>query len=353
LKDIVKNASFTQLETNSNCLISGVSKVEIWNDRIYVYDSGFPGHLHCFDLQGKFLFKVGSVGQGPGEYVSLLDFAIDIENKCLWLGDTANKILKYDLDGNFIEQYSTDFSIKNLCVIDAKENLMAIRLGYYKDKNHSLIHYSLKEKKILNHKESNIIEISRSVATKTFFKSEERIIYIEPFNDTIFTVTKESIEPYYVVDFGKHKLPKDLFDNPNLKNITMQLKNPDNKYAGLASTPNEIANFLFFVYNYSEKRPTAIYSTEANKLININEISFAGKTFEFSKCSFHTNQGGNQFICFLPAHLLAEENILTKEQSQLGYGNYSDISKLLSNLREEDNPVMVIGELNIDNLFLR
>ena len=351
LKDIVKNISFTKLETNSDCLISGVSKVEICNDRVYVYDSGFPGRLFCFDLHGKFLFKVGSVGQGPGEYVSLLDFTIDIENKCLWLGDTANKILKYDLDGNFIEQYSTDFSIKNLCIIDAKENLMAIRLGYYKDNNYSFINYSLNENKILYQKESNIFNITRSTSGRSFFRSGEKIIYIEPFNDTIYTVRKENIEPCYVIDFENFKLPQELFEDPNLRNITTQLKSPDNNYAGLVTTPNEISNFLFFIYNFSDKRQTAIYSIKSDKLISINEISFIGKTFEFSKCSIHTNQGDNQFICFLPAHLLTEENIITKGQEQLGYGNYSDINELLTNLNADDNPIMVIGELNIDNLF--
>jgi hypothetical protein len=40
-----------------------------------------------------------------------------------------------------------------------------------------------------------------------------------------------------------------------------------------------------------------------------------------------------------------------KEKPQLGYGSYSDITELLLNLIEDDNPVMVVGELNIDNLI--
>ena len=177
LNDIAKSISFIRLETNSDCLLRGISKVEIHDGRIYIFDSSYPGNLYCFDFHGKFMFKVGERGNGPGEYVSLLDFAVDIENKCLWLGDDAKKILKYDLYGIFLEQHITDFSIKNLCIIDAKEGLMAIRLGYYKDKDYSFIIYSMKEEKILYQKESENLNIIRTIATRVFSNSEERIVY--------------------------------------------------------------------------------------------------------------------------------------------------------------------------------
>ena len=351
LNDIAKNVSFIRLETNGDCLIRGVSKLEIYDDRMFVFYSGLTGsHLYCFDLQGKFLFKVGGIGQGPGEYRSLNDFAIDIENGCLWLVDDTKKILKYDLNGKFVEQYSTDFSIMNLCMIDASESLMAIRLGFNPDNNHSLLIYSLTDKKNHYQKESEIINLTRVVVTNTFYKSKERLIYAEPFNDTIFTVTKENIEPYYVIDFGKRKLPKDLFINPQPQNVIEQLTNPDNKYSGLAMNPKEISNVLFFDYYYSGKKIIAIYLRESKNVISINEFLFIGKAFEASKCYFHAKQD-NQFICFLPANLLIEEITPVKKKQQLDYGSYSDITELLPNLREDDNPVMVIGELNIDTLI--
>ena len=350
LKDITKNITFVQLETNRDCLLSGVSKVEFYNDKIFVYDSRYPGHLYCFDSQGKFLFKVGDSGQGPGEYISLLDFEIDIENKCLWLGDDARKILKYDFDGNFVEHYNTDFSIKNLCIIDAQESLMAIRLGYYKDNDFSFIIYSIKDREIIYHKKSNIVNIISAIGAKTFYKSEDQIIYTEPLNDTIFTVTKEGMRPYYVIDFGNRKLPKDLFDNPQLRNIITQINNPDNRYAGLVVNPNETANFLFFGYTYSGKGQIAIYSIETNKLINISKISFVGKIFENPKSFFHVQQG-NKFISFLPAEQLISENASVKGNLQNGYGSYSDITEILPNLKEDDNHIMIIGEFDFDKLF--
>ena len=349
LNDLMKNISFVQLETNSDCLIRGVSKAGFYKDKIFVFDSSYPGHLYCFNLDGKFLFKVGEIGNGPADYVSITDFIVDIENSCLWIGDDARKILRFDFDGNFIEKYDTDFSIRNLCLIDAKEMRMAIRLGFYKANNSFLV-YSLKDEKILYQKASENVGIIRSIVSQTFFKSTERIVYTEMFNDTIFTVSEKGLSPYYVVDFGRRKLPENLFDKPDIRNITTQLNNPDNRYAGLITTPREISNILLFNYNFSGVKKTAFYSIELNKLISLNEISFAGKTFDFSTSSFHLKQD-NQFIYFLPAHLLMEDDTFIKNDTQKSYGRYLDIDELLTNLRADDNPIMIIGDFYSDNLF--
>ena len=155
MQTVYKNLSFIQLETNAESLLSFIDKVEIYKDRIYVFGHGAIGvrKVCCFDLQGKFLFNIDRRGNGPEEYLSLTDFVIDKKTQCLWLVDHAKKMLKFDLDGNFIEQYSTDFFINNISLMD-DENKMAIRLGDYKDENYSFINYSYKDKKILYHQEA-------------------------------------------------------------------------------------------------------------------------------------------------------------------------------------------------------
>ena len=351
LSDISKNTSFIRLETNSNCLVGDVvSRVEIINDKIFVFCSGVSGDLYCFDLNGKFLFRVGSIGHGPGEYISLMDFAIDKENECLWLGDMRNKILKYDFDGNFIESFTTEFAVNNLTMIDEKEGIMAIRLGFYRDKKFSFIIYSINDSKILSYKESKNINLLSSIAGHSLNTSKESVIYTESYNDTIFTVSKKGIVPYYVIDFGRRKLPKDLLDNnPTIRVIYSEFRNPDNRYAGMVMNANEDSKYLFYDYTFSGKGQTAIYSFESNKVINVNEIAFMGKQLENTniKRFFHIKQD-NKFISFLPAHLLTEKTVKEKQGQ---YGSYSNITDLLPDLSEDDNPVMVIGEYNFDGLF--
>ena len=44
-----------------------------------------------------------------------------------------------------------------------------------------------------------------------------------------------------------------------------------------------------------------------------------------------------------------QEGVIKDEQQ--GYGSYLDFTALQPYLREDDNPIMVTGELVLDNLF--
>jgi hypothetical protein len=57
-----------------------------------------------FDKNGKFIRKIGRLGAGPGEYLSIYDFCIDKERKEVYILDSGKgKIHKYDFEtGKYI-----------------------------------------------------------------------------------------------------------------------------------------------------------------------------------------------------------------------------------------------------------
>ena len=349
LEDVTENISFIRLETNSNCLIKSINKVEIYKSRIYILESSAFRNLLCFNLQGKFLFKVSGVGQGPGEYQFLTDFTIDKENGCLLLADNFRKIMKFDLEGNYVETYKTDLAINNIYLVDEKENIMAIR-GYsaQRDNHYSFVTYSLKDQSILYYKSSDYVNIISSIGSNVFSQSKNGILYSEPFNDTLFYVTKAGMEPCYIIDFGKYTFPIKEYKNEQLRSLIMQFNNSDKKYAGLISNSYESSKCLFFGYDFSGKGLLAIYSTEADKTVSINEIIIKGNSYSKIQAFFKMQQDGT-FIAELPAELVSNEDIFMKESQREGYGSYTDITNLT--IREDDNPILILGELNFDRLF--
>lgn len=89
------------------------------------------GAFKLFDRQGKYLFDVGNVGQGPGEYNSLYGEIIDENAKCIYLGPFygSNKIFKYNIaDGKYIDG------------IDMGERLNKPRLALNEDGSLSVLH---------------------------------------------------------------------------------------------------------------------------------------------------------------------------------------------------------------------
>ena len=72
--------NFIPLETNDSCLFSEIREVEIVDNKIYIIDNKRSGLL-VFDISGKFITKIGNLGNGPGEYVTPSNFNINKEKQ--------------------------------------------------------------------------------------------------------------------------------------------------------------------------------------------------------------------------------------------------------------------------------
>ena len=135
-----------------------------------------------------------------------------------------------------------------------------------------------------------------------------------------------------------------------MKKVIPEFLKPENKYAGLIGNIRDISKYLLFTFDFSGEHQTFIYSTERNKTINLSEIFFNGESHKTSQ-HFFQFQHENQLISFLPAHLLLGKVTFTGGEKKQNYGSYSNITDLLPNLREDDNPVLIIGEPDFDSLF--
>lgn len=97
----VDDLEIVQLETNDNCLISEILKVQYMDDYIYVSDQ-VAQCVFQFSQSGDFVKRIGSRGEGPIDYSSIGDFVVN--NQYLYIKDLyGNKILRYGLNDNSVE----------------------------------------------------------------------------------------------------------------------------------------------------------------------------------------------------------------------------------------------------------
>lgn len=88
------------LETSESCLIKSIDAVQTTDDYIFILDRSYR-RLYCFDKIGKFVRKIGELGTGPEEFISISDFAIDGE--FIYILDRHGfKISSYTLSGEYI-----------------------------------------------------------------------------------------------------------------------------------------------------------------------------------------------------------------------------------------------------------
>ena len=111
------------LETKGECLIGRINELQVFDGYIYVLDRLIAKSLFVFDMNGHFIRKIGSLGNGPGEYNQLTDFTLDTENGAIFLLDFGQRVHKYHLDGTFIQT-----------IVPELIKTRAINIQFYKNK---------------------------------------------------------------------------------------------------------------------------------------------------------------------------------------------------------------------------
>jgi hypothetical protein len=73
-------------------------------DRIYVVDPQVPA-VRAFDQEGNFLHQVGSVGQGPGEYLQPMELAVTEDGRVLVTDLQGARLNMFGPDGEHIDDW--------------------------------------------------------------------------------------------------------------------------------------------------------------------------------------------------------------------------------------------------------
>lgn len=120
LSTYFKNVKYVPLELTEESTIGNISKIEEYNEKLYVLDGYIAKSLLIFTKEGKYISRFGTQGRGPGEFTYFIrDFNI-VEDKAYLLVD-QNRVFIYDLNGDFIQEHR--LKVRN------------IRSFFYKDGN--------------------------------------------------------------------------------------------------------------------------------------------------------------------------------------------------------------------------
>lgn len=75
MPDMIDSVRYIKLETNEQCLLGYIKKLELYEGKIFIQDAN--GHVYVFDDTGHFLNKIGVRGRGPEEYLGMINFYLD------------------------------------------------------------------------------------------------------------------------------------------------------------------------------------------------------------------------------------------------------------------------------------
>jgi len=296
----VSKIKYVPLETKSECMIGDVKKILKSKEFIFVAD--FSDNLFVFDLNGKFVKKVGNKGKGPNEYNTITDFAINnVKNEIIIA--SLNEFLVFKFNGDFIRKSRLNDSSLQVVSVDDSDRLYYIKpIGRpSKDLEDLICIYNIKGELLKTIKASIIrqkgdIPFFNSIYTKnnnTYYKEEfsNKLYKLNSkFERKVFLDLKFGRYAFDQVDFSfarvkywgsKYRL-KQFMDFENIDLIIVQKGLVGNniltlildKETGKLINPNNLSDRKFegIIIKGISHKPLSDYNNELLTLIDPEEI---------------------------------------------------------------------------------
>lgn len=222
LSDLVDDVEFVKLETTNASLLAPIRRTLLFNDHLFINTVGVGDNtalISVFDRSGKFIRKVGRIGQGPGEYRLARDIAVN--DSLLFINvNWLKKIMVYNWHtGKFVKDIPISREVK--CISSLEDNYIALYpgAGYVseseKDKDYFstvVISYDGKDKlickkMILDADTSCINEYVNYTTFERPYLYQNTPNYYDDINDTIYAIKSNEITPVYHINKGKYKMP--------------------------------------------------------------------------------------------------------------------------------------------------
>lgn len=182
ITEFVDSAYFVQLSSDE--LIGNITKLQIFEDRIYVLDSFSAKKVFIFDMQGKLLKVIDDQGGGPKEYCQLGDMYINEDTLELIIADLRGKYVHYNLNGEWLRSTSV-----------ISESYYDYPMGQDSAFNFMVYDYSLvlsKGSEVLK-KAFPVYPIQRQVAVRDPFAKTGlgELLYIPLCCDTVYQLNRD------------------------------------------------------------------------------------------------------------------------------------------------------------------
>lgn len=266
--DFIADFKAVKLEFTDKSMLHSVRKIIKHNGLIYVLDTFGAKCVLVYDMNGKFIRNIGSMGRGPGQFALPQDFLIDPNTNEIEI-ISNRKINYYSMNGEYLRQIEIGFSGINFRKIGKDYIIAAIGREEHKvfctdEKG------NIKERYLPTN--SNY---ERGVAFNCFVSYSPEILLFRSRNrDTIYSVNTSNAFPHALIDYGDYKLKLDEFLSLDRSQRAMFYKGETNINQCMTNVYYENVDYVQVVYNMSGTYYYFIQNKKTGNLLHFakNEI---------------------------------------------------------------------------------
>lgn len=250
--DIVNNVRAVVLEETEHSIIGHIDKMIYDRGRFYVLDRKMNKGIYVFNSDGSFLFNIGRVGRGHGEYIEPTDFVI-ADTLVLVLDEFGKKFVRYGLDGVYRGQKRLNAVFTNIACTENGRLIMA-KAGDNSNQN-ELRDYELFQIDI----EGNILrKYYKNEYSMNFSASNElvafgdKIYYARALRPGVCEVDTSGFRMKYAFDFGNKNLPLD-YERQSSGDYPRFLKRFESGYVYYTGSFIETSRYVGFAVHDGDK----------------------------------------------------------------------------------------------------
>ena len=347
LKDTIDLPLSYWVEDFETVKLDGKDEALVGHGQVYVSDNYIlvreSNNVPCklFRRDGSFVGKVGSLGQGPGEYTDVYDMQIDEQAEHIYLLPFRSKaIYVYDLKGNYQKdiplnkKYEKMMVPKGLFKVDAAKNRVAVMtlpfdylplVAWVQDMEGNFLH-----EVPMNHLKIRPAFSNEMLSSKCFADALDVSLYTlkEVRKDTLYHLDMNDgkLYPKFTLDFGGRDITRhNYFDFST-------------HYAGSLAAIEQVSENSFMVnatcaYLVEKESGKGAFFRTVNDFLDNEPINIISK-----RCS-----NGYYTLNIEPAALI--EKLEKGLKNQPDEARRKKMEALMKTIDEDDNNYIFIGKL--------
>lgn len=338
---------FLHLVSKNDNLIHKINKVREYGDKIAILSRP---DLWLVDQNGNVENKIGMLGNGPGEFIELTDFRIDLEEGSIEILDgRGKKLIKYDMNGEFISEIKHEAFQLAKGFMRVSDDIYAIYGGtfFVPTFDFGLLYFSKSKNKVVDkffpikEKRPYAVFLERD----NFWIENEDKLFSYPFNDTIYKLTPEKLIPKVVIDFGEKSFPPELLNKDFNDVMEFMEYCKSTPYAYKISNHCQTQDANLFIYELGGQRRYGAYSQISQRTLSIStEGAILDQLYYFLK--YPRGSGEKNFYFEIePSRLLSEFDNVKKSVGEIEWKKLKNTNiqlfDLYENLSINDGNVLV------------
>ena len=346
LSEIAEKITFVPMETTDASLITKVRANNIISVNGNIVIPCFNMGAFAFDENGKFIAPISRKGQGPAEFLRFVGVTGNSDLNLIYVKD-GRKMMAFRPDGTFVDEFKTPGALhwESSIVMQDSITLSSV-INYTGQRPYRLILTNAQGDTLKAFPQYDRFEIPKGMnyiyinnKENFLYQYKGESVYHDYYCDTLFTVTRDSLLPRYLLEMGEYKLPKDLrleaeffSDDPDLAK-----KKAENYYRPIFFENDRYIVMPYTTWNlHNRDLPTELmyYDRQTKECIKVEGGAFVNDMM------------GD--LPFCPDARIAE-NVLAEwwEASELMElaEEGVELPENLKNLQEDDNGVLVLVHL--------